>query len=110
MRLSHRHAGILMASGSGRAEECPETTSGESGVLSKIKAHGTAVAAFFGLHIGWRGTRQDARAAGQFSNREDFESVIACRPRWTALELVSWRIAPVENSAQEKPPCPPLIL
>ena len=90
------------------AKECPETTSGESGVPSKIKGHGTAVAAFFGLHVGWRCTRQEARAAAQFSNREEFRSVATCRVRRSTLARVSWRIAAVENSAQEKPAIPTL--
>ena len=77
-------------------------------MLSKIKGHGTAVAAFFGLHVGWRGTRQDARAAAQFSNREDFRLVATCRLRLATLARVSWQIAAAENSAQEKPAMPTL--
>ena len=110
MRLSNRPATILMAAGSDSAEECPETTSGESGVLSKIKGHGSAVAAFFGLHVVWRGTRQEATAAEQFSNREGFRSVAACRVRRSTLTRVSWRIVAAENSAQEKPAMPTLNL
>ena len=50
----------------------PEAASEDSWSESKIKGHSSRRANKHGLHVGWRSTRQEARAAARSSNPEDF--------------------------------------
>jgi hypothetical protein len=63
-----------------------EERHGEDRVLSKIKGGGSRLAAFFGLHIGWRGTRQNARIAVRSWDCECSQSFVASRLRWPTID------------------------
>lgn len=53
---------------------------------SKIKGGDSRRARFLGLHIGWRGTRQTARAAAPSWNCECSPLLMTCRVRWPATD------------------------